>query len=98
VLGPSLCDEAIQTARDQVGEWAARAPELVSRAVVASVTREACSVAGRGVIARVAAEALAKGAGDDDAGDAALAAIEPLAQSLGADAVTVLAQLVDLDG
>ena len=98
VLGPSLCDEAIQTARDQVAGWAVRAPELVSRAVVASVTREACSVAGRAVIARAAAEALARGAGADDAEATARAAIEPLALSLGADAVGVLDQLIDLDG
>jgi hypothetical protein len=98
VLGPALCDEAIQTAREQVGGWAARAPELVSRAVVASVTREACSVAGRGLIARVAAEALARGAGEADAEAAALAAVAPLAASLAEDAVAVLAELVDLDG
>jgi len=97
VLGPSLCDEAIQTARDQVGEWAARAPELVSRAVVASVTREACSVAGRGVIARAAAEAMARGADDIDAETAALAAVEPLALSLGHDAIAVLDELVELE-
>lgn len=97
VLGPSLCDEAIQTARDQVGEWAARAPELVSRAVVASMTREACSTAGRGVIARVAAEALAKGASEADAEDAAREAVASLTDSLAEDAVAVLDELVELD-
>lgn len=98
VLGPSLCDEAFQTARDQIGEWAARAPELVSRAVVASVTREACSVAGRGVVARVAAEAIAKGASEPDAVAAALDAVAPLTDSLGEDAVAVLDELAELDG
>lgn len=97
VLGPSLCDEAIQTARAQVGKWAARAPELVSRAVVASVTREACSVAARAVIARAAAEAMARGAGHDGAEAAALDSVEPLAASLGGDAVAVLDHLIDLD-
>lgn len=97
VLGPSLCDEAIQTARGQVGGWASRSPELVSRAVVASVTREACSVAGRGVIARAAADALAKGADDAGAEAAALAAVEPLTLTLGRDAIAVLDQLIDLD-
>lgn len=96
VLGPSLCDEAIQTARDQVAEWAGRAPELVSRAVVASVTREACSVAGRGVIARAAAEAMARGGSAADAEADAVAAVEHLAVSLGQDAVSVLGELVDL--
>lgn len=97
VLGPSLCDEAIQTARGQVGEWAVRAPELVSRAVVASVTREACSVAGRGVIARAAAEAIARGADESEAEAVALDAIEPITLALGADAVAALDQLIDLD-
>ncbi|MCO8129206.1 hypothetical protein NHL50_18515 [Acidimicrobiia bacterium EGI L10123] len=97
VLGPSLCDEAIQMARDQVGEWAARAPELVSRAVVASVTREACSIAGRGVIARVAAEALARGASEAEAEAAALDAVAALTGTLGEDAVAVLDELVELD-
>lgn len=96
VLGPSLCDEAIQTARDQVGEWAARAPELVSRAVVASVTREACSIAGRGVIARVAAEALARGASEAEAEAAAQDAVASLTDTLGEDAVIVLDELVGL--
>lgn len=94
VLGPSLCDEAIQTARDQVAGWAARAPELVSRAVVASVTREACSVAGRGVIARAAAEAMAQGASEPEAETAALAAVESLVTALGQDAVDALSELV----
>lgn len=98
VLGPSLCDEAVQAARDQVAEWAARAPELVSRAVVASVTREACSVAGRGVVARVAAEAMGRGASAAQAEAKALAAVEAVAGGLGADAVAALDELVDLGG
>ena len=96
VLGAGLCDEAIQTARDQLQEWSAQAPELVSRAVVASVTREACSVAGRGVVARAAAEAFARGGSEDDAEAAARAAVAPLVAELGADAVAVLDELVEL--
>jgi hypothetical protein len=94
VLGHALCDDAVQTAREQVAEWAARAPELVSRAVVASVTREACSVAGRGVAARAAAEAMARGASEQDAEAAARAAVEPLVTSLGRDAVELVDALV----
>lgn len=98
VLGPSLCDEAIQVARDQVSRWAERAPELVSRAVVASVTREACSVAGRGVVARVAAEALARGASEADAEQAARDAVASLADTLAEDAVAVLDELIEPGG
>jgi hypothetical protein len=90
VLGRSMCDEAVQVARDQLRGWAARAPELVSRAVVASVTREACSTAGRGVVARTAAEVLTAGGSEAEAEDAAREALEPLIRELADDAVAAI--------
>jgi len=95
VLGPGLCEEAIQLARNQLAEWVGRAPELVSRAVVASVTREACSVAARGLLARSAAEALARGRSEADAEEAARAAVEDLVATLADDAVAVLDELAE---
>ncbi|HEX4901741.1 MAG TPA: hypothetical protein VFV42_02965 [Acidimicrobiales bacterium] len=96
VLGPGLCEEALQLAREQVAEWVVRAPELVSRAVVASVTREACSVAGRAMLARSAAEALARGRSEADAEVAARDAVEELVSTLADDAVDALDELVEV--
>lgn len=93
VLGRSMCDEAIQAARDQLRGWADRAPELVSRAVVASVTREACSTAGRGVVARTAAGVLAAGGSEADAESAAREALEPLIGELADDAIAAIDDL-----
>lgn len=96
VLGTGLCEEAIQLARDQLAQWAARAPELVSRAVVASVTREACSVAGRALLARSAAEPLARGRSEADAEAAARHAVETLVSTLADDAVGAIDALADV--
>lgn len=96
VLGPGLCEEAIQLAREQVAEWVGRAPELVSRAVVASVTREACSVAARGVLARAASEALARGRSEADAEAAARAAVADLVAMLAGDALGMVDALAEL--
>jgi len=96
VLGAGLCEEALQTAEEQLRRWLATAPGLVSRAVVASVTREACSVAGRGLISRVAADVLAGGGSTADAEAAARAAVAPIADGLADDALAALDALVEL--
>jgi hypothetical protein len=96
VLGQPMCDEGVHVARDQVREWIGRAPELVARAVVASVTREACSVAGRSVVARAAAEALARGGSEADGDAAARRALAPLVEALAADALDALDHLVEI--
>jgi len=96
VLGRPLCEEALQMAREQVRRWVQAAPALVSRAVVASVTREACSVAGRGVITRVAADVLVGGGTEADAEAAARRALAPVVEGLADDAVDALDALVDL--
>ncbi len=95
-IGASVFDEAIQAARLQLRERSSRAPGLVSRAVVASVTREACSVAGRSIAARAAAESLARGGTESDATAAAFGAMDSLVEVLAADALDVLDELISL--
>ncbi len=98
VLGASLFDDAIDAARIRLADWADRAPRLVARAVVASVTREACSVAGRGVAARAAAEAMARTGSEDRAAAAAREAVEPLVGPLAEDSLELLSALVSISG
>lgn len=98
VLGPQLFDDAIDTARVELGDWAHRAPRLVSRAVVASITREACSVAGRGVAGRAAAEALARTGSEVEAEAAGRRATEAQVATLADDALALVPVLAELRG
>lgn len=97
VLGVSLFDDAIEAARLRLADWADRAPRMVARAVVASVTREACSVAGRGVAARAAAEALARSGSEARAAEAAGAAVEPLVSPLAEASLELLSTLISVN-
>jgi hypothetical protein len=96
VLGESLCEEALQMGREQLRGWVAAAPAVVSRAVVSSVTREACSVAGRGLVSRLAADVLNRGGTEKEAEAAAREVLAPLVERLADDAVAALDELVDL--
>jgi hypothetical protein len=95
VLGETLFDDAIEVASDELHHWLDQAPRLVGRAVAAAVAREASGVAGRGIAARAAAERLARGGDEQDAEDAARAAVEPIVDLLAEDALAMVEALVD---
>lgn len=95
VLGETLFDDAIEVASDELHHWLDQAPRLVGRAVAAAVAREASGVAGRGIAARAAAERLARGGDDQDAEDAACAAVGPIVDQLADDALAMVEALVD---
>ena len=95
VLGATLFDDAVDVARAELHRWLHRAPRLVGRAVAAAVAREASGVAGRAIAARAAAERLARGGTEDDAEDAARAAVAEIVDHLADDALRMLDALVD---
>jgi len=93
ILGPTLFDDAAAVARGELTRWLERAPALVGRVVSAAVAREASGVAGRAVAARAAAESMARGGSQEDAEDAAAAALDAIVAGLADDALRLAEEL-----
>jgi len=91
-------EAGMAAARAAVTEVLEVAPDLVARAVGAAVAREAAGEAARGVALRAAAVARAQGGAEQDAFDAADAALEPAVRALQEAAFDLLDELIDTIG